>query len=254
MNISEQFPQQKKEITNNYRANINDWADVEREYNKDFADNIDEKRSLGSENLEKFNLKRFKHAIMPLADFLKNKHEILKSLDSDIFYISLQPKKDGLKRQGKTGLTEGEVLKFISNFVSEGDIENYDIAANQMFPNIFGGSTIIDQKGNVYFEFIEGNQTAVSKGNAEIKYVVFRDSFMGSFKYSFEDEVIRSIALDAIMNIPHKGEGREMRFMPGYYEMVIAQRNEDSKPEPFFLDYRDNDAYQIDWERAAVLK
>lgn len=251
MNNAEQFPQ-KKEVTSNYKANINDWADVTRGYNKGFADKIDEKRSLGSENLEKFDLKRFKHVMMPLEEFLKNKHEILKNLDSDIFYISLQPKKAGLKRQGNAGLTEEEVYGFIDEFVPMEDIGNYDISADQMFPNVFGGSTVIDQKGNVYFEFIEGNQTGVGKGNAEIKYIVFRDSFTGSFKYSFENEELRKISYEAIMSIPHKGEGREIRFMPGYYEMVIAQRDNNSKPEPFFLDYRDNDAYQIDWEKTRL--
>ena len=117
-----------------------------------------------------------------------------------------------------------------------------------MFDNIFGGTTVVDQKGSVYFEFIEGNQTPVGKGDANIKYIVFRDENFGSFKYNFENEEIRKLALEAIMQIPHQGEGRDMKFMPGYYEMVIAQRDEKSKPEPFFLDYRDNGAYQINWD------
>jgi|GEM_PF-1759390 len=250
MEFPEKIPQAKPEKTTNYLANINDWANAEKVFNIDFANKIDENRKIGFYNLEKFDLPRYKHKNLSLKEFLSNSSKFLEELESDIFYISLIPKNPDLKREGRAGLRSGEVIDFINHFVPESDMENYDVAIEQMFNNVFGGSIVVDPKGNVYFEFIEGNQTAVSKGNAEIKYIVFRDVHVSSFKYSFEDEHIRKIAFEAIMNIPHKGEGREMQFLPGYYEMVIAQRDNTTKPETKFLDYRDNDAYQIDWDKA----
>lgn len=113
---------------------------------------------------------------------------------------------------------------------------------------------MVDNDNNVYFEFIEGNQTAVAKGNADIQYIVFRDKFTKSFKYSFDNKEVRKLAYNSIINVPHSGEEREMKFLPGYYELVIAQKNENSNPQTIFIDYRDNDAYQINWEKIELAK
>ena len=240
--------QAKAEITSNYKSNANDWAKAVQKYDRNFASKLNENRTAGSDNLKKFNLKRYRHKDLSLEKFLQEPDKYLDEMKSEKFYISLKPRSNELKRKGMAGLGREDIKKIIVEFVEEKDIDNYDIAIEQMFDNVFGGTTVVDQKGNVYFEFVEGNQTPVGRGDANIKYIVFRDEPLGLFKYSFEDEEIRRIAYDAIMHIPHQGEGREMKFMPGYYEMVIAQRPGNSKPEPFFIDYRDNGAYQADWD------
>jgi hypothetical protein len=249
MNKQEQFPQSIKEVTSNAGANINDWAAAMYEFNLRIAYQLDEERTLGSKNLEKFNLKRYKQFDLQVKDFLQNPYEITYLPESKIYCVAPKKINKELKRQWIAGLSKEGVLDFVNNFVIPEDTDDYEIAIEQMYPNIFGGTIVTDSKGNVYFEFIPGNQTAVSKGSAEIKYIVLRDTFTGSFKYSFTDENIRKLAFDAIMNVPHKWKWREMKFMTGYYEVVIAQRDEKSKPETFFVDYRDNDIYKINWDK-----
>lgn len=236
----------KVEKTGNYAANINDWAKALQPYNKDLAGRIDEKREVGFANVERLGLPRYKHRTILLTEFLKNRGEYFREMESEKFFVSLEPLNHGLGRIGKAGLNRKEVIELIFAFIAPENQDQYKVLLNQFFDNIFGGTIVVDKNGNPFFEFIRGNQTGVGKGNVDIEFRVWRDNFTKNFKYSFEDEIIREIAHMAIMSVPHSGEGREMIFLTGYYELVIARKDKSSRPQVFFLDYRDNVKFTIE--------
>jgi hypothetical protein len=43
------------------------------------------------------------------------------------------------------------------------------------------------------------------------------------------------------MSIPHEGEGREMKFTPGYYEFHLVREDNSKDLEPKFVDCRQDE-------------
>jgi hypothetical protein len=225
-------------------GNVNDWARALRNDYPELASQLDEDRYEGFKNVEAIGLPHYRIEMLPLGEFLESPEEYFIALESQKFFVSLKPKKEELRRYGKAGLDQNEVLAFIEEHISSEHIADYDVAIGQYINNLFGGTIMVSEKGDVYFEFKRGNHQPVAKGSAESLFVAFRDSF-GHFKYSFEDGDIKKAAYDTILAIPHTGDGREMKFLPGYYEVAITKQDASDELRPYFLDYKDNTVHQF---------
>lgn len=227
-------------------GNINDWAEAARELKKyKEANTIDEPRNVGFEKLDKLDLPRYKRINLPLVEFLGNPTTTLSEIGSEKFYISLIPNAKELPRYGTSGLSAEEVLSYINEHVTTNNQENYTLFVQEYFDNLYGGNIIINPSGQIYSEFKSGKQGPIAKGKATPEFTIKRDQHFDSFKYSFEDSHLREIMHDTILSIPHKGEGRDAEYLPGYYEFVIVKKKPDGTEEPIFIDYKNNPAFLI---------
>lgn len=221
-----------------YSANVNDWAKSIKQYIPQLSTRLDEDRKIGHQNLDRFNLPHEPIIEIPLIEFLEDPERVFQILESEEFSTKLIPDSTSgnLKRIGFACLNRDGVFALISQHTDETSQKLFKISVSPFWGNIFGGSIVVDQENNVYFEFVKGLQTGVAKGSADIEFKVVRDRFFRSFKFNFTDEKTRRIAIDTIFLIPHTGHGRDTIFMPGYYEVAIV--NKRGRPSVIFLDYR----------------
>jgi hypothetical protein len=226
--------------------NINAWADKLRSIDPILADQIDEPRSLGLENLEKNDLPRYKNIQMPLADFISNPEKYCNNLKTSLFWAILQPTDPTKPRYSiAIGKSKEEIMSYIAKNINKKDENNYEIILSEYLENSYGGNMIVNGDGKLVIELVSGRENHLDKGKQIPEFIVERDPFTNSFKYSFEDVELRSAIQEMLQSIVEEGNGREKKFKPGYYEIVFARENKDSKLIPKFIDYKDNPAYEL---------
>ncbi len=230
-----------------YKANINDWAQKLWEIRSlvDFARKIDEPRNVWFENLTRFNLPQIPTYLTSLKEFIGNIDWYFKKLGSDRCYFSLMPRISDLKRFGDRDVTKEQTLKFIGVNIIDADISNYNIQIWPYNDNIIWWSIIVNENGNFIFEFKRWTQTEIAKWTVEPDELFFvkKDDFLNTFNFSFDDAYLKNVSLKVLMAVPHEWKWRNIKFMPGYYEVVSVKK--EWVPAVYFLDYRDNNGYSM---------
>ncbi len=237
--------------------NINSWAQSLKEASCELGNGLYQNKAEQYRKLQETSLPQYNRIEnVEVSYFLDNPESAVSELSSERFFISLIPKKEGMPRYGKAGLDVDQVVSFIKEKLDLDDINKYQITINEYFENLFGGNLVVGQQGDVYIEFKRGEQTDIARGKIVPEFIVTRERFTESFRYSFQDEDIRRIIFMALLSVPHEGKGRRLRFMPGYYEFVVVRRDEESIPETIFIDYSDNSLFDLNWEEvnANILK
>jgi hypothetical protein len=118
--------------------------------------------------------------------------------------------------------------------------EKFDILILQYFENVYGGNIVVAPDNSMIIEFRDGYQGPVASGEETLKYFAWREVFTKSFSYSFEDPKLRELIYKTIQTIPHRGEGREAKYLPGYYEFALVRSKETMGLEPKFIDLKKN--------------
>ena len=201
---------------------MNDWAKALGNMDVSGGSRLERRRSDGFRSLDSMRLPHYKRIELPLESFLSDPDIYLDSIGSPEFYITLVPKGSfQFQRFSKSGLTRDDVVHYVAEHVSDDRKENYDIVLQEYFENLFGGSIIINPDGTLLMEFKRGKQGDIASGMATPEFFVTRNRFTNSFRYSFADTELRETIYKTLLRIPHDGEGREIRFSPGYYEFII---------------------------------
>ena len=228
-----------------YTANINDWALKLKEIGDkvDFAKRIDEHRSVWFENLKKFNLPQIQTYTTSLLSFVLDPNPWFEKIWNDKCYFSLMPNTNLMRRFGGRDVTRQNLLAYIDQKIPGPNVKYYDIMIGPFSENIIWWNIIINRNWTFIFEFKKWTQTEIAKWTVESHELHFvkRDDFLDTFNFSFEDEYLRNVSHKALMKVPHHWRWRNIQFMPGYYEVVVVDKN--WIPTVYFLDYRDNDAY-----------
>lgn len=220
--------------------NMDAWARGVAGYCPKIGRAFGQSKEIGYINLDKFNLPRYKINTVKVQVFLKNPRTSIRGLDSKRFYITLFSENKRLERYGTYDISLRGITKFINEKIRTELMSEYKIIISEYFANRFGGSILIGRDGSLFAEFVRGNQTRLARGKKIPNFTVVRDKNTRIFHYSFTDQNFRKIFFDLIMKIPHTNEGREMEFIPGYFEVLLIKRDKDSKLEPIFIDYRDH--------------
>jgi hypothetical protein len=207
--------------------------------NQDFCKPFIEDRLVGIEALDQFNLPRYKRLSMPLIEYLKNPEKYLRSLDTDSYYVSLNPYNKQLKRERRVRMSAEEIMPFITEYVGE-KTDQFDILILQYFENLYGGNILIAPDNSMIIEFREGYQGPIGSGSETPQFTGGRDVFTGNFFYSFEDPKLRQLIYDTVQTIPHHQGERDKTFLPGYYEFVIVRNRLTQELEPKFIDLKRN--------------
>lgn len=226
---------------------VDDWARAMDSKQPASAEFLYEDRANGFREVERLGLPRYVRREVNLADFLENQGVYFRNLEREKYFITLIPKQKVKRRISKWDAGREEVLHFIAENIDDRDAREYTLVIQEYFENLFGGNIIIGAEENqVYVEFKSGSPSEISDGTVVTEFFVTRDTHTGSFQYSFEDEGLRRIIYQALISIPHEGQGRDMRFLPGYYEFVIV-KDDEKKVRPIYLDYKDKSVYQVAW-------
>ncbi len=228
--------------------NINSWARVLREADFKLGDRLYQNKTEQYQKLKKTGLPQYnKVENVEISCFLSNPEAVVSSLDSQRYFVSLIPKKQTMPRYGKAGIDVNQIVDYIKENIDLKNQTEYQITINEYFENLFGGNMVMGQHGEVYVEFKRGEQTDIARGKLVPEFIVTRERFTKSFRYSFQDKDIRKTIFMALLSVPCEGEGRNLRFMQGYYEFVIIRRSEKSLPEVIFIDYSDNPLFDLNW-------
>ncbi len=208
-------------------------------------------RFSGWDEVERLGLPHYKRITLPLADFLKNPETSLPEKSDQRWFALLEPRENTGLRYRQTLLTREEILDFVNSMMTEHHLnpEAYDLAIVETRPQEYGGNIIVDKKNNILIEISKGGQGVVADGTHDDKihgplFRVHRDPLTDLMKYSWEDGEItndvplRQYAYDTLMSIPHEGEGRDRKFLEGYYEFHLTKQKEEGRLEPVFVDAR----------------
>ncbi|MCC7160592.1 hypothetical protein IT399_02650 [Candidatus Nomurabacteria bacterium] len=238
-------------------GNINDWALALKDISESedatldqkiklssLARDISEPREYGLLKLEKMGLPKPKQILVSLVEFLQNPQEILQKFKTKKIYISLNPKTKYLPRH-RTVILITDTENFIKEKLLGIDPKLYNVLAVEFLENIYGGSIVINPDGKILVEFRRGQQGPIASGTETPEFSVSRNIFNSSFKYSFEDPILRQEIYKTILKIPHEGEGRDMKFTPGYYEFALVRENKQVPMHPLFFDYKDDKNYYL---------
>ncbi|MFA5926246.1 MAG: hypothetical protein WC831_04955 [Parcubacteria group bacterium] len=231
-------------------ANINDWAKALREKFPHLADMLDEDKTVGFQGVERLDLPRYRKIETTLPDFMDHAEDYFDEIGSREFYISLIGSKKEMERFGKSGLSRERVLEYIRENIKPEDLNSYKMVLQEYFENKFGGSIVIgEEKKNFIAELRRKTMSGIASGYVTPEITITRDA-SGVFRFpdNLSDPQERKQIFRAIQSIPHDGGGGDMRLTPGYYEFAIV-KDDDGMIRPIFMDYRDNPAYQLAWEK-----
>jgi hypothetical protein len=231
-------------------GNINDWTQGLKSISKDeklllLAKELTEPREKGLAKLKEMNLPQPQQFLVPAYEFLQNPEKYLIRLESEKVYISLNPKRKDLPRYRVPYVSIDEAITFAKENLAKVELKEYEVLGLQFLENIYGGNIVINPDGKIVIEFRHGQQGPVATGAETPEFLVHRDTFTLSFKYSFEDPELRQEIYQTLLKIPHKGEGRDIEFTPGYYEFALVRQDDKSPLRPWFFDYKDDKAYHI---------
>lgn len=257
--MDEGFPKNQRK-----QRNFNEWAQTidnlppleemedervkEKQGREVFVRGISEPREKGLLKMEEMGLPQPKRIFVPAVEFLRDPGKYLKQLDSKRVYVSVNHRRNNtIRHRTSGGIPVPEAIEFVKEKLSTENPLDYDILGLQFFENAYGGNIIINPEGRILIEFHPGMQGPVAAGIETPKFSVWRDDINGLFKYSFEDATLRQEIYMALLLIPHEGgEGRDMKFTPGYYEFALVRRDggdEKTKLHPWFFDYKSDKAY-----------
>jgi hypothetical protein len=217
-------------------------------------------KTVGQKFLESFHLPRYERATLPLKDFLEDPEKFISKDANRKWFVLLELKKGGQKFRD-TSLKSSEIMDFVNKTISEKSLEkeDYNITISETLPQEYGGNIIVDKDGKLLVEISKGDVTKgesaqgiISEGTHDPEkhgklLTVRRDEFLNSLKYSWEDGEetngipLRETVYKTIMSIPHEGEGRELKFVPGYYEFHLVRKEEGKDLEPMFVDCRQDE-------------
>lgn len=226
---------------------MNDWADVYRAYNPEVANQLNEDRNVSFDNLKKLDLPRYFSVKLDYLDFLEEPERFVENHQSKTYYVAMLPKvkESGMERHSRVDVALEDIEKFVHQRICPTLHRDYDIVVNEFWENLYGGNIIVNEDGKLVIEFKKGLQMPIAKETKKPDYIVWRDEFTNSFKYSFDNFELKEVVYRTINSIPHSGEGRDVKYTPGYYEFTLVKKSETSLLEPIFFDCRLNSAYEL---------
>lgn len=221
---------------------MEDWVSSLKLHNPLMAASLETDRVSGFRAVENMGLPHYERRMIPLDEFMDNPELFAGDMDCDTFYVTLVPKMCG-RRFSEADLDVSHVISFVREHLDEKDYTCYNMALQQYFDNKFGGNIIVNKDGSLLAEFRRGRQGPIGSGTEIPEFYITRNMFTNSFRYSFESPELRQLLYSTFLIMPHEGEGREMRFVPGYYEFVIV--NKRGRLKPVFIDYKGKGGYKL---------
>lgn len=236
---------------------INHWVNALKYHSLDLASHLDTNRADGYIALEKMGLPTSKQMVFkPLASFFIQPEAHLETIGANQFFVNLSPMMPNLKKLRCLGLSNEEVVPYITSNIAETHYHDYNLVIGEYLKNLYGGTIIINSEGKLLLEMVEGLQHYLAEGQKSPKYTVTRNEFTGIFRYREHDKtddesadsfdpVLRDAVWRTISCIPHidHDSPRDRQYTKGYYEFILVKPDSSQYLEPRFIDYNDNPVY-----------
>jgi hypothetical protein len=229
------------------RTRSKNWAshpELRKRFPK-LATALEKDRRTRFARIKELGLPQANHVEAELSDFSEDPEKYFSQLATDRYYAALNPKKDDLAGFGQADLSKEEILEQIKSKIPEFQYPDYEIRIEE-YKNLYGGTIVIGPENQVWIEFRKGRQTEIGEGSVIPEYTVEKDKYTGVFRYSFEDEELRGAIYKTLQTIPHAGEGRDVKYNPGYYEFALFGKK-DGKKYPIFFDCIEDPEFQLVW-------
>jgi hypothetical protein len=226
-------------------ATINQWSACFADAGQQkLADLLYDDKLVGIDALDKLGLPGPQGVMVTAAEYLTDPNRYFESLDSDRVYLNIIPRSGDLKKFSAFDITKAEGIAYIEQHLPAALVDEYFIGVYEYHPNVYGGSVLVNPNGHVLMEFGEGSNQEYTRGSSVPKFAAMRDVFTGVFHYNYDEVELREMAWRTMQYIPHSGEGVDMQFTAGYYEIAVY-RDKQGTLQTIFLDYKDNPVYQL---------
>src|SRR4030042_3514852 len=230
------------------RTRTQDWGRnpmLQRKFPK-LAEALMKDRRTRFARIKELGLPQANHVEAGLSDFMENPGKYLSQLKTEKLSAAGNTQKDDLRSFGQADLGKEEILEEIKSKIPVSRYSDYEIRIEE-YGNLYGGTIVTGPESQIWIEFRKGRQTEIGEGSVTPEYTAEKDKHSEVMRYSFEDEELRGDIYNALQAIPHKGEGRDRKYLPGYYEFALFGR-EDGKRYPIFFDCIEDPEFQVEWE------
>jgi hypothetical protein len=228
--------------------------------------------------LEENNLPRYQKVMVNLKSFLHNPKRVFDRLSSQsgLYYSSIVNLKTGERLFGLEQ-TQEEVKKFIKEKLKTEEISiDSQLILSEYWRNYYGGNLVINKRGKVFVELVEGKHAKLNKGQGPILLSAKTSEFSKTLQFNENQAVseeqrtqLRQAIVKAINLLPQhliplsqrpssrfkeavsNENGEASVFVPisGYFEFILTKKDEKTDNlEVIFIDARTGvaaDKYQL---------
>lgn len=135
-----------------------------------------------------------------------------------------------------------ELVPLIQQTIDRSLHDSYSILLKEYIPNAYQVTVMVNSDQSITIEAVSPSSRSLQL-NGTPEYRGYRDPILFTFKYDFENPLLRKLLYTAVQKIPHSGTGRLKDFMRGYYELIIAKRDTESSYKVFFDDFRQGSGF-----------
>ncbi len=245
------------------------------------AENLAEDAAMkmsGLRFLEEYNLPRYQKVTVNLNGFLHDPQRVFAKLPSrsGLYYSSIVNLETGERIFGLEQDQEA-VIPFIKEKLKNEEISlNSELILSEYWRNYYGGNLVINERGKIFAELVEGKHAKLVKGEGPIFLNVRTSDYSETLQFSEKQEIsdeqktqLRRAIIKAINLIPKHlvplSNGPSSRFkdvvndetgeasvsvpVAGYFEFILTKKDEQMDNfEVIFIDARTGDAakkYQL---------
>ena len=227
-------------------ATINQWAEAFAANGKfEIAAQLHDDKLAGINALNELNLPSPYGEMVLASQYLEDPLQYFSQIETDLVYINIIPLTKDQKKHTRFGISKEEAIQFIDSHLPVELIDKFTVGVYEYYPNVYGGSVIINPSGHILMEFGKGNCLDYTRGSYIPEFCAEADANTGIMHYNSDDIELREAAWRTLRYIPHNSEGINTNFLPGYYEFALYRQPKSGILQPAFLDYKDSPVYQL---------
>jgi len=175
-----------------------------------------------------------------LSYFVLNTSRELREFGHPVLYYIFIPKSPGHHRYSDFYINNNEqdFRKLLSESgIGEKDFDKYFLVVSECEENVFGGSLINSDAGDVIIEMKLGDQVGIGRGFVPGDAIFFgrKSRFENVFRYNMESPQIRQILFST---------WKYTGGLPGYFEFALTSSMNRASLRTVFFDYRDNPVFR----------
>jgi hypothetical protein len=192
--------------------------------------------------IQEIGLPVFKMIETVTSSFLSNPDYYFEQLPSSEYYIEAKSSTTNEKIRD-FGLDSDETINFAMQN-SHLDL----LILKENYKNIYSGNIVVaNDNSGIYIEMVSGTLSSLLH-DGKFDYTAYRDEMLGSFKYNTERDEIKELMLMVLSYIPSLDRNntkldRNSKFLQGYYEFIIVDKNDGCGLVPVFNDYNQKIAF-----------
>ena len=191
-----------------------------------------EPREAGLQAVIDMSLPHYRHVLTRADVVLADPDAVFAQLGTDVYFVFLRTK--GKKPVRKIHQTRKQVIDFIRK-IAGANPGSWKVILSEAADVIYGGNVYVSREGQAKIEFRLGEQGPISAGTVVPEFRAWQKPFIGTWCYSFDDQVLRKTVYTMMREIAHSGHD----YLPGMYEFqLIPVRGDPEILKPRFVDYR----------------